>query len=83
MGATKQAKGRVGKRQRRQAAPQGTAGAGRAVRKKANTQIIQATATAAFRVAFAWKFYSTKFPQKNFENLLQFAANCGMIKGYM
>ena len=29
MGATKQAKGRVGKRQRRQAAPQGTAGAGR------------------------------------------------------
>ena len=36
MGATKQAKGRVGKRQRRQAAPQGTAGAGRAVRKKAN-----------------------------------------------
>ena len=36
MGATKQAKGRVGKRQRRQAAPQGTAGAGRSVRKKAN-----------------------------------------------
>ena len=34
MGATKQAKGRVGKRQRRQAAPQGTAGAGRSVRKK-------------------------------------------------
>ena len=36
MGAKKKTKGRVGKRQRRQAAPQGTTGAGRAVRKKAN-----------------------------------------------
>ena len=34
MGATKQAKGRAGGRQGRQAAPQGTAGAGRSVRKK-------------------------------------------------
>ena len=36
MGAEKQAKGRAGGRQGRQAAPQGTAGAGRSVRKKAN-----------------------------------------------
>ena len=76
MGATKQAKGRAGGRQGRQAAPQGTAGAGRAVRKKANAQIIQATATAAFGVAFTLRIYS---PQSFLRKILKTSCNLRRI----
>ena len=65
-----QASGKKGK------TPQGTAGAGRAIRKKANTQIIQATATAAFRVAVTLRIYS---PQSFLRKILKTSCNLRRI----